>query len=303
MALFKCENLNKAKGTYKVHDVSFEIEPGEIVGLIGVNGAGKSVLIKSILGLYRLDLKLCGGELTLDGKHYMRDMKEYKDRLGFVLNNHIFDNFSTGNYLARVIGPQYSRFDKSRLKELLKKFGISPRKKIMKMSSGEKLKFQLAFALSIDPLLLVMDEPTGNLDVDFRDEFYKIIREFVSDGKHSVLISTHLVEELETFSDKILWLNKGAGRGTVRFFGTIDELRDDFRIFTGAREEIETLPKEALVYEKSGEYHSECLVHMPELPAELKSSEKLRMADLKEIMYGVVISEREGDVKEESLNA
>ena len=101
---------------------------------------------------------------------------------------------------------------------------MNPKKRFSNLSRGEKLKVQLAFALSYHPNLLILDEPTGNFDPEFRKKFIEILKEFVADGTRSVILSTHLMEELEQIGDYILYLENGQ----LRFFDDIETIRTEY---------------------------------------------------------------------------
>ena len=292
MALFNCEHLTKSLGKYKLNDISFKLEPGEILGVIGINGAGKTTLIRTILGSYRHDTtEEDGGTLNLDGADQIKNMAEYKGRLAYVLQDSPFSMNMRPWEIGERYGFYYKDFDNKKYKELLKKYEIESKKTMDQLSKGQRLRVQIAFAECYPAKLYVMDEPTGNLDVDFRDDFYDKIRDLVESEKSSVIISSHLVTELEHLVDKILWIGRNENEGYVRYFGSIDEMKDSYRIVSVDKNAAAEIPSEMVVGSKTGDYHSEYLIYSKDAHFEDKLSDEmcseLRFPDLQEIMYFV----------------
>ena len=299
MALFNCDKLTKKLGKYKLNDISFMLEPGEILGVIGINGAGKTTLIRSILGSYRIDMtEEDGGSLILDGADQMKNMSEYKSGLAYVLQDTPFSMNMRPWEIGERYGFFYNGFDNKKYKDLLKKYGIDVKKSMSELSKGQQLRVQIAFAECYPAKLYVMDEPTGNLDVDFRDNFYDKIRGFVETEKSSVIISSHLVTELEHLVDKILWIGRNDSEGFVRYFGGIDELKDSYRLLSVDKNAAADIPSGLIAGSKAGDYHSEYLLYSEDGRFEDKMSAEmcgeLRFPDIQEIMYYV---EKESELK------
>lgn len=173
------------------------------------------------------------------------------------------------------------------LLHFLAKTGKKEKRRISELSRGQQIRQQLAFALSYDARVYVLDEPTGNLDVDFRDEFYRRIRHMVEGEDKVVVCASHLVEELETFADWILWLKRDGQQGSIRYYGSIDELRDRYRLVETERERLKALPSGMLLGGRVREHHQEFLVDVRKgkLPEALQQVS--RYASLTEIMYYV----------------
>ena len=136
-------------------------------------------------------------------------------------------------------------------------------------------------------LVSLLDEPTSNLDVEFRDTFYEEIRKLVSDERKSVIYASHLVEEMENFADYILWLREQNGVSRIYFYGTVDELRDRYRIIEAGDEMLRGIPTERILGGRKETNHNEWLIDVEqyELPASIR--EGGRYPELKEIMYYV----------------
>ena len=291
MALFKCEHLTKKLGEYKLNDMSFELEPGMVLGVIGTNGCGKTTLLRSILGSYRLDQNPeDSGKLWIDHLNSSENVKEYRQNIAYVLTECPYYSLMFAKEIGELYGHFYPCFDFQKYTQLLKEYEIPDRTLVNSLSAGQKIRVQLAFALSYPAKVYVFDEPVGNLDVEFRDTFYEIVRGLVSSGESSVILSSHLVTELEHIADYLLWIEKKEDVGNMKYFGTIDDLKNNYRILSAEESVAQTIPKEMIVGKRIRTSHSEFLLHQnPEhdfsgtLPQELRN--ELRYPDLQEIMY------------------
>lgn len=290
--LLECKNITKHMINYSIRNVSFRVNRGEILGLVGVNGSGKTSLLRILLGSYRLDTSPeDGGEIVLDGLHFQRDKKEYRKKIAYVMADSLFGEGYTAEQIGKLFGPYYDGFDPVRYRENLDRFGVPSNRAIRNMSKGQEMRLQLAFAVSYDAELYLMDEPCGYLDPEFREIFYNELRVLVADERKAVILSSHLVTELENIADRLVWMRKNRREGTVRCEGTVDEIRNRYRIVMGTADEIARIPADILVGKRIRENHSEALVQLGDgaaeelLPKEL--AEACRYADLQEIMYYV----------------
>lgn len=289
MALLKCEHLNKTIGNYKLNDIDFELEPGMVMGLIGVNGSGKTTLLRSILGSYCLDEDPAdSGELWINNMHFQRDIKEYRASIAYVLQESPFSRYMTVKEIGETYGRYYKGFDMEKYLKLIKEYEVPEKKWYDWLSKGQKIRVQLAFALSYPAILYVMDEPVGNLDVEFRDIFYDTVRDLTAKEDCSVILSSHLVTELEHIADNLLWLSKKEDQGYERYFGSIDDLKNRYRILSTTNENIASVPKEMMIGEKIRSSHNEYMLYsetgdFDKLPDALKDS--VRYPELQEIMY------------------
>lgn len=155
--LLEVQHLNKNLNTFALHDISFTLKPGFITGLIGQNGCGKTSLIKTILNLYEKD----SGAVFVTGHSMENEEIAAKDQLGVVLDECLFDADTRVETNARCFGALYSRYDHRLFLEFCRRFDVDPKKKIGKLSKGQKARFQLAFAFSHDAKVFLMDEPAG----------------------------------------------------------------------------------------------------------------------------------------------
>ncbi len=254
--LLQLKDISKSLGKFRIKDISVELPEGYIMGLIGPNGSGKTSLIHIILGLYKAN----AGELLIDGMSYDDCEIEIRNLIGTVLLDELFDHSATLRENGINYGAYYKNFNLETLEAYMKRFGLDGDRKFKKLSKGEKLKFQFAFALSYEAKLLILDEPTGNFDPSFRKEFFAVLKEYIADGTKSVILSTHLTEDLDKIADYILYIEKGS---TI-FSGDIEKLRDSYRLLTGEKYKINLIQSDRVIHKEEGNYGSKALVtHRP----------------------------------------
>ncbi|MBR5712935.1 MAG: ABC transporter ATP-binding protein [Lachnospiraceae bacterium] len=300
--LLHCEGITKHLGKYCIRDISLNVAPGEIVGVVGVNGCGKTSLLKLILGAYGLNPRTDDvAEITLAGKHFTRDQKEYRKKLAYVLADNPFERGLTAELVGELYGKYYDGYDKARYHELLSRYGVDAGRRLSKLSTGQVLRVQLAFAFSHDAELYVMDEPCASLDPDFRETFYEELRKIAATETKAVILSSHLVTELERIADRLLWMNKSEHEGTVRYFGDVDGLREQYRMVSRGVSDLAELPQEMIVGKRIRENSHEALVWIRDASAKEafagwltpERESTVRYADLQEIM---LFTEKGGEV-------
>lgn len=250
--LLELKEVSKRLGNFHLKPLSIELPEGYIMGLIGPNGAGKTTLLHLILGLYHPE----AGEVLIDGMDYQTNEREIREQTGTVLLEQMFEPSMTLRKNADYYGSYYRAYDSSIFEGYLERFSLTPERKYKTLSKGEELKFQLAFALSHAPRLLVMDEPAGNFDPEFRTEFFQVLKEFIADGTKSVLLSTHLTEDLDRMADYITYLEKGS----CLLSTDIESLRESYRLVTGETYKIKLIPKENVIHMEEGEFGTRALV-------------------------------------------
>lgn len=198
----------KGTETFGLQDVNFQLEKGYILGLLGLNGAGKSTLMDLLMGICIPD----SGSVTYDGEEVSKDSTKALQRIACVSDKIEFLKFRTLRENVSLFGLLYDNFDYEKWDKYMISFGFSPDSFELcygDLSTGEKRKFQLAFALSYSPELLLLDEPTANLDPHARVEWMELIGKQVADEEISVIMSTHLTGDLDEIADYILVLDKG----------------------------------------------------------------------------------------------
>ena len=224
------KNLSKSFDNFRLHDITFTLPKGYIMGLIGPNGSGKTTTIKLILNM----LKRTDGEVKILGMDNIADEQAVKKSLGVVFDSSYFSDEWKVSQVEKSVSVFYENWNTQRFSELLDKFHISSAKKVKELSKGMQMKLMLACAFSYDAKLLILDEPTSGLDPVSRDELLHILSEYIEDGEHSVLFSTHITGDLERAADYITYISYGE----LFFSGGKDEFVDSFRIVKGGREEL-----------------------------------------------------------------
>lgn len=250
--MLRVDQVSKRIGAFELKDISFHLPKGYIMGLIGPNGAGKTSLIHMILGLTHPEQ----GEIWIEGKDYPTHGKEIKEEIGWVLAEPMFEHSISLQKLGNYYGQFYTRYSEADFLQYAKAFELDLTKKGKKISKGEKMKFQCAFALAHQPKLLILDEPTANFDPDFRKQFLSLMSQFVSDGEHSILISTHLTKELDRLADYITFIHKGK----LIFSEDKEKLLEEYRLVSGERYKINLLRQNRMIYKEEGTYGTKALM-------------------------------------------
>lgn len=248
--MIDCNNVSKRFTSFSLKNITFNLPAGYICGLIGENGSGKTTLINILSGLYSYD-----GEVRISGRDYCNHEYDIKQDIGVVVHGDIFEAkeslISNANYFGRF----YKKYSENLLENYLERFNLNDKKKYKELSKGEKLKFALAFALAHEPRLLLLDEPGANFDIEFRKEFNSLLREFIIDGTRSVILSTHIISDVETFADYILFLKNGE----QVLFGDVETIREKYRMVSGEKYKIKLL-KERIIYLEEGRISCNALV-------------------------------------------
>lgn len=250
--IMKIDNVSKRLGNFQLEHISFEMPEGYICGLVGQNGAGKTTLLHLLTGLYRTD----EGQILLNNMSYDEGEERIHDLIGTVLVEELFEPYSSIKGNAEHFGKYYSKYRWECMAKYLEMFKLDANRKFGKLSKGEKLKCQFAFALSHDPQLLILDEPTGNFDPDFKEQFLQMIQEFIADGTKNVILATHLTDDLDRLTDYLIYLEEGR----QVFAGDIEKFRGAYRIVSGERYKINLLPKDSIVHMEEKPYGTKALV-------------------------------------------
>ena len=205
MNLIEVNGLCKNFESFQLKNVSFSLEQGFIMGFIGRNGAGKSTTLKCMLNLMNNN----GGNVKLCGFSMPKDEIEIKNQVGYVFGGVDFYPETKISRITEVTKSFYKEWNDKLYKELCERFEIDQNKKFKQLSAGMKVKYSVAVAMSHNPRLLILDEPTSGLDPAARDDLVLLFQEFIEDGEHSILFSTHITSDLEKCADYITYIKNG----------------------------------------------------------------------------------------------
>jgi ABC-2 type transport system ATP-binding protein len=185
-------------------ELNFTVPKGRVVGLLGHNGAGKTSLMKALVGLMPRT-----GELSVMGLDPVRQRAQLLQSLCYIPDVAILPRWARVDQLITLMSGLHPRFSADRARALLKRTSVGPRDKVKTLSKGMVVQLHLALIASIDARLMILDEPTLGLDILSRKSFYEMIIDEWCDGERTVIISTHQVEEIETLLSDVMILNEG----------------------------------------------------------------------------------------------
>lgn len=269
------ESVSKEVDGFLLDNISFSIDEGSIMGLVGTNGSGKTTLINLIVGL----TKCSQGNIRIYGIDNHREEKKAKDIIGFVLDDNPFIEYLSAKDNSKLYAPYYSNWDETLFYKYCKMFEVNVKKPLRKLSQGTKTKFQLAFALSHGAKLLVMDEPAAGLDPVFRRELVDILFDVIIDGERSVLMSTHLTNELDRIADTITLIHKGQQIFTMEK----EEMYDGYQLVRGTQSQVEALPKHNVIGSRNLGTYSEALIRKSDSPSGIDV--KIMRPTIEDIMF------------------
>ena len=203
--MIEVRNLNKTYKSFKLGNASFDLESGEITGLIGVNGAGKSTILRILIGLVKSE----SGEISIDGNKVL-DLGE-KLRVGFVSQElNIYSDQKMSALSAFVKDIYRKQWNDDLFRHYMNDvFALKDDLKIKELSTGMRVKFFLAMELAKKPECLLLDEVTSGLDPMIRDEVLDILQGIAQEDNIPVLMSSHITEDLEKIADKIIYIDSG----------------------------------------------------------------------------------------------
>jgi len=230
MDVLRVEGLTKRYPSFTLDRVSFSVPRGAIMGFIGRNGAGKSTTLKSVIGMVHPD----GGRVLFMDRDVSADERYMKENIGVVPGGIDFYPKKKLHAITRVTSNFYPNWDDAKYKHYCNVFSLDEEKRVDQLSSGMKVKYLIALALSHNAKLLIMDEPTSGLDPVSRDELTELFRAIVSDGTRSILFSTHITSDLEKCATHIAFIKDGA----LLHSGTVEDFRRAFSDHGNTLEEI-----------------------------------------------------------------
>ncbi len=284
--LLVIENLCKSYPSFSLKEVGFAVKKGEIMGFIGRNGAGKTTTLKSIMNLVHYEK----GSITAFGLNMNEHELENKQRIGFALSELNYYPNKTIRELMNVTKRFYRDFDEAKFNEVCGLFKLSLDKKLEELSSGMKVKYSVAIALSHKAELLILDEPTSGLDPVSRDEILDIFREIVRSGERGILFSTHITSDLDKCATSITYIHDGE----ILYTGSKKEFVEAYRFVVDESKNHDL--ESDYVASKELDDHIEGLIEASKEEQFLKAGAEVRRPDLEEIMVYLERSKNNGRI-------
>lgn len=219
------ENVSKEYADFRLDSVSFRLEKGMVMGLVGENGAGKTTIIKLILNA----MEKSGGNIRIFGMDHVENEVESKAKIGYVADDDYLLVTANMKQYAKAFAYVYKDWDQALFEKYARMWKLPPKKKFSEYSKGMKTKAMLALALAHHPDLLILDEPTAGLDPVARIEVLDILREIVAEGERAVLFSTHITGDLDKIADSVTVLIDGRVTESM----AIDQIEDKYAVING----------------------------------------------------------------------
>lgn len=264
MNALEIQNLTKVYKDFKLDGLSFNLPEGCILGLIGENGAGKSTTVRLILDMIKRD----SGSIKILGRSSTENISDIKEDIGVVLDESGIPDCLNSKEVGKIMKNTFKNWDDAYYNLLLRKFDLPAGKKFKEFSRGMKMKLGIAIAMSHGSKLLLLDEATSGLDPVVRDEVLEMFNEFTRDENHSILISSHIVSDLEKLCDYVAFLHQGK----LLLCEEKDLLLAQYGIIRCTKEQLDALSPDATRYKKESPYGTEALVLRDAVPAGMEVS-------------------------------
>ncbi|MDD2504305.1 MAG: ABC transporter ATP-binding protein [Candidatus Neomarinimicrobiota bacterium] len=272
MKAIEIQNLTKSYGDFTLKNISFSLPMGTIMGLVGENGAGKSTTIKLIMDTVTAD---CGTISVLGMSNKSKEFTALKQDIGVVLDEAYFPEVLNAKNINSVMRASYQNWNEDVYFSYIKRFSLPLGKQFKDYSRGMKMKLSIAVALSHNPKLLILDEATSGLDPMVRDEILDVFNDFTRDETHSILLSSHIVSDLEKICDYITFIHKGS----LMLCEEKDVIIDKYAVVKLSNNDFGTVPTDAIVRKKKTSFGYDALVLKEKINASLKT-EHTRLEDI-----------------------
>ena len=260
MNAIEIKGLEKRYDGFQLGSFDLTLPSGCIMGLVGENGAGKSTSIKLIMNAIGRD----AGEISVLGvDNRSAEFRDVKEDIGVVLDEAYFPEVMSARNVGKVMALTYKNWDAAAFEGYLKKFSLAPDKIFKDYSRGMRMKLAIAAALSHGAKLLILDEATSGLDPMARDELLDIFNDFTRDENCSILLSSHIVSDLEKICDYIAFLH----RGRLVLCEEKDRLLEEYALIRLPEERLRELPEESVISRRASGYGTEALVLRGGIPA------------------------------------
>lgn len=278
------QNLCKSFKDFSIKNINLTVPTGKIMGYVGQNGAGKTTTLKLLMNILKKD----DGDITLGNINLDKKPNIYKEQIGYIADDCIFPVCYTAKDVMGVYKSLYKTFDATKFNQYLTDWDLPLKKPMKNLSQGMQIKLMLAAALSRETKLLVLDEPTSGLDVVIRAEILDILRDYVKDGEHSVIFSTHITSDLDKIADIICFIDGGE----IIVNDTKQNVIDAYSIITGNRGDLVQEQKDVVIGYKIFEPRFEALIKSSDASMFPASNFKCKPANIEQIIIYTIKSQQ-----------
>jgi ABC-2 type transport system ATP-binding protein len=250
------KNLTKKYKDFTLDRINFSVPKGCIMGFVGENGAGKTTTIKAMLDLIHTD----EGEVMMLGSNAKTLSMELKSQIGVVFDgSNLHDNMTVKN-INGILKNIYPNWDERVFYEYIKKFQLPESKIIKEYSRGMKMKLSIVIALSHHSKLLILDEATSGLDPMVRDEILDIFLEFIQDEEHTILLSSHIISDIEKIADYVTFIHQGK----IVFSESKDDLIYQHGVIRCHKEDVASIDRSYIVGIRENSFGAEVMIRKKE---------------------------------------
>lgn len=281
MNAIETKGLSKSYKDFSLSNIDLVLPAGCIMGLVGENGAGKSTTIRLIMDAIKRD----SGEVRVLGvDNKAREFASVKEDIGIVLDEAYYPEVLDAKMVNSIMINTYKNWDEKCFFDYMSRFSLPLKKQFKDYSRGMKMKLAIAVALSHDPKLLILDEATSGLDPMVRDEILDIFNDFTREENHSVLLSSHIVSDLEKICDYIAFIHKGR----LVFSEEKDLLLEKYGVVRMSKSDFAAIPESAVMGKKESGYGVEALVDR----SALSSAIAIERAGIEDIILYIAKGEK-----------
>jgi ABC-2 type transport system ATP-binding protein len=252
MDAIKINNLSRKLGKFELEIDDLNIMSGFITGFIGPNGSGKTTTIKLIMNMIKKD----SGSVKIFGKEFLEDDISIKSQIGYISDKPGFLEEAVLSDLKRNISRFYKNWDEGLYNSYIDEFDIDESNKYQSLSKGQQKKFELALVLSHHPKLIILDEPTANLDPLFRNRFLEILQERIDVDDSTVFLSTHITSDLDKVGDYVVFIYDGK----IILSGVKDDILEKHCKIKGKKELLVSETRDLFIYIDENEFGFEGIV-------------------------------------------
>ena len=247
--MIKIKNAGKVYKTFTLKETNLQLKKGEILGLVGENGAGKTTLIKLITGLINPSF---GSVEIFDDQH----KPQHNEHLGVVFDTCPYIQMLKADQINNIFKNVYKTWNEKTFFDALEKLKVDKSKQIKDYSHGMTMKIQIAVAFAHDTKILILDEATNGLDPLSKDIFFDMVLDFMQDGQKTVLISSHIISDIEKICDRVAFMHKGE----FAFCDFKDDILEKYAIIKCTKEQFEKMHSDDIIGFRATEFVTEVLV-------------------------------------------